>query len=68
MLLAAVPVLFVSRSGLAECQFIVAHCPLDDNDGVRSNGCTFPYFLYINLLSVLSDIEIVSDELMVNGK
>ena len=52
----------------SECQFIVAHCPLDDNDGVRSNGCTFPYFLYINLLSVLSDIEIVSDELMVNGK
>ena len=58
----------VSSSGLAECQFIVAHCPLDGNDGVRSNGCTFPCILYIYFLSVLSDKVIVMNELMVNGK
>ena len=53
---------YVCKSRLAECQFIVAYCPLDGNDGVQSNGCTFPCILYIYLLSVLSDKKIVMDE------
>ncbi|TXG67222.1 hypothetical protein EZV62_008497 [Acer yangbiense] len=34
---------YVCKSGLAECQFIVAHRPLDDNVSMRSNGSTLLY-------------------------
>ena len=38
---------YVCKSRLVECQFIVAHQPLDDND-VQSNGRTMLCIFFIN--------------------